>query len=68
MNVCKQTFYISYMRISQKEKGAIIQNLQHIISYEGKDISVPSILMVYEFFNKKRKRTGVKRLKLAAVI
>ena len=24
--------------------------------------------MVYEFFNKKRKRTGVKRLKLAAVI
>ena len=56
------------MRISQKEKGVIIQNLQHIISYEGKDISVPSILMVYEFFNKKRKRTGVKRLKLAAVI
>ena len=31
LNVCKQTFLISYMRISQKAKGVLMWNLQHII-------------------------------------
>ena len=31
LNVCKQTFYISPVRISQKVKGALAWNLQHII-------------------------------------
>ena len=38
MNVCKQTFHISHVRISQKVKGLFMWNLQHIISYEDKDI------------------------------
>ena len=32
MNVCKQTFHISYVRISQKIKGVFMWNLQYIIS------------------------------------
>ena len=33
MYVCKQTFYISQVRISQKAKGVIMWNLRHIIFY-----------------------------------
>ena len=36
LNDCKQTFYISH--ISQKVKGVLMWNLQHIISYEDKYI------------------------------
>ena len=38
LNDCKQTFYISHVRISQKVKGVLMWNLQHIISYEDKYI------------------------------
>ena len=31
LNVCKQTFPISHVRISQKVKGVLLWNLQHII-------------------------------------
>ena len=31
MNVCKQTFHISHMRISQKVKGILMWNVQQII-------------------------------------
>ena len=31
LNVCKQTFHISHVRISQKVKGVLMWNLQHII-------------------------------------
>ena len=37
LNVCKQTFHISHVHISQKVKG-VLWNLQHIFSYEGEDI------------------------------
>ena len=30
-NVCKQTFHISHVRISQKVKGVLTSNFQHII-------------------------------------
>ena len=32
LNVCKQTFHISHVRISQKAQSVLIWNLQHIIS------------------------------------
>ena len=31
LNICRQTFYISLVRISQKVKGVLMRNLQHII-------------------------------------
>ena len=31
LNVCKQTFHITHVRISQKVKGVSMWNLQHII-------------------------------------
>ena len=31
LNVCKQCFNISHVRILQKVKGVLMQNLQHII-------------------------------------
>ena len=31
LNVSKQTFHISHVRISQKVKGVLMQNLQYII-------------------------------------
>ena len=31
LNVCKQSFHTSHVRISQKLKGVLIWNLQHII-------------------------------------
>ena len=31
LNVCKQTFHICHVRISQQVKGILIWNLQHII-------------------------------------
>ena len=31
LNICKQTFHKSHMRISQKVKGVLMWNLQHII-------------------------------------
>ena len=31
LNVCKQTFHISHLRVSQKVKGILMWNLQHII-------------------------------------
>ena len=31
LNVCKQTFHISHVRISQKVKGVLMWNLQHVI-------------------------------------
>ena len=31
LNVCKQIFHISHVRISQKVKGVLMWNLQHII-------------------------------------
>ena len=37
LNVCKQTFHISDVHISQKVKG-VLRNLQHIFSYEDEDI------------------------------
>ena len=38
LNVCKQTFHISHVRISQKVKGVKMRNFQNIIFiYEGED-------------------------------
>ena len=31
LNICKQTFHISHVHISQKVKGVLLQNIQHII-------------------------------------
>ena len=31
LNVCKETFHISHVRISQKVKGVLMWNLRHII-------------------------------------
>ena len=30
LNVCKQTFYVSHVHISQKVKGVLMWNLQHL--------------------------------------
>ena len=38
MNVCKQTFRISQVRISQKIKGALIQNFSILFLCEDQDI------------------------------
>ena len=45
MNVCKQTFHMSHVRLSQKVKGVLTWNLRHIISiYEDEDIDRSSNL------------------------
>ena len=36
--VCKKTFHMSHVRISQIVKGILIRNLQDIFSYENEDI------------------------------
>ena len=38
MYVCKQTFYISRTRITQKVNAVIMRNLRQIILCEDKDI------------------------------
>ena len=40
MNVSKQTFHISHVRISQRAKGVLMQNLVNILlfPYEHEDI------------------------------